>query len=50
MPYGRAQDHDVLKETPVESFKHVALEQLEVERGEEAITKGISDGLVSDKA
>ena len=29
---------------------HVALEQLEVEWGEEAITKGISDGLVSDNA
>ena len=29
---------------------HVALEQLEVEWGKEAITEGISDGLVSDNA
>ena len=29
---------------------HVALEQLEVEWDEEAITKGVSDGLVSDNA
>ena len=29
---------------------HVALEQLEVEWGEEAITKGICDGFVSDNA
>ena len=29
---------------------HVALEQLEVEWNEEVITKGISDGLVSDNA
>ena len=29
---------------------HVAPEHLEVEWGEEAITKGISDGLVSDNA